>query len=178
MQEAFHGATSQINGELQKTEREKIFVSFIHDTRASITKLLSSGYTSKENDLGSWSVVTMEGFFIDNIDPIRDLNIPNVADDCSMEVFIGREKVGRIGAWINARTGREPRMGVTAKIKHTPSDRVIDNYEFIFESHTINALSDQQNVFREVKHRDRGQAIKLITDVLNFAAENPSRRRK
>jgi hypothetical protein len=176
MLEAFIRAKSQIT-ETQLAEKNKQeFLTFIRNTRKFIPGFLSHVKPFDENNYGETIPVTIQGFFINNIDPTSDLGFRKM-EDYSMDVFIGREKMGEITAWIGAllhlEPRLEPRMLVDVAIQHIPSGETVTNEVFIIHRDTIE-MWDRIHAERPVSlPSGKSQHTQLITDVLEYAAKLP-----
>ena len=171
MLEAIDNAKSQIERAQLVRENKREFLTFIQKTRASITELLSPMEQLDENNYGV-SIPSIEGFFLKDIDAMRDLHIPDAAG-YSVNIFIGREKVGAIGAWINAHLHYEPRVVVDVAVEHKPSHKMVTNQVFIIHRYNIDLWDRINREDPEILPCGQSPNTQLITDVLDYAAKHP-----
>jgi len=182
MQEAFICAKSRMAETQLARKNKREFLTFIHNTRESISNLLYPVEQFDENNYGVSIPETIEGVFLKDIDAERDLHISD-AEGLSMDVFIGKQKVGKFSAWYLNKFHMEPSMYVDVAVNHKNVPK-ITNQVFIIHGDTIelwNRKKDPDNAdHAEYFPPGQSENTRLITDVLDYAAKHakPSQSRK
>ena len=128
-----------------------------------------------ENNYGVSYPMTIEGFFLKDIDAVNDLHIPDAAG-YSMDVFIGREKVGKFGAWYRDLFHQEPCMVVDVAVEHKPSHKMATNQVFIIHRDNIESWDRIHDNCAGVLPPGQSRNTQLITDVLDYATKHSTSR--
>jgi len=160
-------------GQHAKIEKQE-FLSFIEETRTSLTRLLSPlKQLDINHDYGSVFAVPVEGRFINNIDPMFDLHIPN-STDYSMDIFIGRETTGDwINAWNISRRHRKPHMVVDVAVQHKPSYETATHKVYIIQEDAIQFWDKGNGKKAEVLPPGQSEHTKLIKGVIQYTMKHP-----